>query len=137
MVGACDFRLLVLYGLKTDGAITVGLRGVKITFCPEIGASTSWSVAGTCGVRQSKLAQAARQKVCVVFVGHNLDQVERRRHVWCSSVGACTSCRTEGACNVSPVRACTSYSIDGTEHASRDHTHTHTHTHTHNARGIE
>ena len=52
-------RLLVLQGSKTDGVITVGSRGVKIAFHPEVGDSTSWSVDGICGVRHSDLAQVA------------------------------------------------------------------------------
>ena len=73
--------LLVLDGSRTDGVVTVGSRGVKIAFRSEIGVSISRSVDGTCGVRQSGPPQAAGQKARVVFVGHNLHQLERRRHV--------------------------------------------------------
>ena len=51
-------RLFVLHGSKPDGVSTARLRGVKIAFRSEIGASTNWSVDGTCGVCQSEPAQA-------------------------------------------------------------------------------
>ena len=47
-LGCMMLWLLFLHGSRTDDVITVGSRGMKIAFRPEIGACISFSTEGTC-----------------------------------------------------------------------------------------
>ena len=53
-----------------------------------------------CSVRKSKPAPADAQTSRVVFVNRSQHQLQHRRYVYFSSVGACTSSSTDGTFGV-------------------------------------
>ena len=62
-------------GSRTDGVITVGSRGVKLAFRPEIEACTSCRTDSKSGVRILKPEPAAAQTGHVVFGDRSLHQL--------------------------------------------------------------